>query len=79
MSVVNTDDGPRYRDPERLRAAYERHDTIAEVAEEFDASYRAVRTWLVRHEIHEPTEKRHLAAEVEALDPADVPALGGEE
>jgi hypothetical protein len=43
-----------HTDPEDLRDAYERHDTIAGAAEEFDVTYSAVFTRMKRHGIHQP-------------------------
>ena len=64
-----------HKDPDRLRAAYENADTVAEAVEEFDAPYRRVHENLVKQGIHEPDEnlnRQKYVAQLEKLRPEDV-------
>ncbi len=49
-------DEPAYRDPDRLREAYEAHDTFAAMTEALgvDVTPQTVRKHAIRHGIHEP-------------------------
>jgi hypothetical protein len=57
-----------HSDPDDLRAAYDRHETIADAAEEFEVSYQTVYKRLKHHGIHEPGDR-----------PGDEPAGGAAE
>jgi len=53
-------DTPAYRDPKALREAYDDHETVFEAAQDFDASYSAVRRWMIEYGIHKPeTRERY--------------------
>ncbi|WP_433633973.1 hypothetical protein [Halomicrococcus sp. NG-SE-24] len=78
--TTTRDDQPPYRNPDRLRAVYEREETIAGTATHFDVSYRTARTWLIRHDIFDPDSDGIPAPyrRLQALEPDDVglPPLG---
>ncbi|WP_138797993.1 hypothetical protein [Halostella sp. PRR32] len=69
MSVETAKD---YRDPEKLREAYERHDgTLRDVFDEFDASDRHLRRLLIQHDIHEGDERQYYR-DLDELNPEDL-------
>lgn len=53
---VSDGDPPDYRDPERLRAAYDSCETLAEMRDylEADVTVTTIRRQLMAHDIHEP-------------------------
>ena len=69
-----------YRDPERLRTAYEQAGTIAGTAAYFDVSETAVRMWLIHYGIYDPNTQglSAFADRLEELSPEDLglPPLG---
>lgn len=74
---------PAYRDPERLREAYEAHDTLTEVREALDAdvAVTTIRRHLLDHGIHDPDtdESRGLDSVAEPtgeVGAADATAAG---
>lgn len=71
-------DTPDYRNPEKLRSAYETEGTIKGTANRFDASCATVRNWLIEYGIHTPDPTGpSLAHRLEASDADDVgPAEG---
>lgn len=56
VHVGSDADMPAYRDPERLRAAYETHDTLSDVRDALDAdvAVTTIRRHLLEHGIHDP-------------------------
>ncbi|MFC4550068.1 MULTISPECIES: hypothetical protein [Halorussus] len=64
---------PSYRDPERLREAYEAHETFAEMTEALGASVtpQTVRHHMIKHGIHRPNARidSESGAETEVADP----------
>jgi hypothetical protein len=74
VSAENTE---RYKDPDALRDAYERHDGLLQaVYAEFDASDRHVRRLLVQYDIHEPNKDQSGDKYTQALENADPEDLG---
>lgn len=76
---------PAYKDPQRLREVYERHDTFPEMtaALNVDVTSETVRRHMVKHDIHDPDDARPLSytdATVTAGDDhvADEPAVVAE-
>jgi hypothetical protein len=69
-----------YRDPDRLRTAYEQAGTIVGTAAHFDVSETAVRMWLIHYGIYDPETQglTQVANRLEELSPEDLglPPLG---
>lgn len=66
---------PLYRDPAKLRAAYEAGGfTIRGAARELDEAYSTVRRWLIEFGIHQPRarEDDSLAKKLELANPDEV-------
>jgi hypothetical protein len=56
VHVGSDADLPAYRDPERLREAYEAHDTLTEIRDALgaDVAVTTIRRHLLEHGIHDP-------------------------
>lgn len=70
------DEQPAYRDPDRLREAYEAHSSFAAMRDALgvDVSAQTVRRNAIRHGIHEPAGGAEAASdEAESRDDADEP------
>ena len=69
-----------YRDPERLRAAFEQAGTIAGTAAHFDVSQTTARLWLIQYGLYDPEQQgmSSVANQLEELSPEDLglPPLG---
>ncbi len=69
-----------YRDPEKLRAAFEQAGTIAGTAAHFNVSQTTARLWLIQYELYDPEQQRmsSVANQLEELSPEDLglPPLG---
>ena len=63
-----------YRDPDRLRTAYEQAGTITGTAARFNVSETAVRIWLIRYGIYDPDTQglSQVANQLEELTPEDL-------
>ena len=63
-----------YRDPERLRTAYDQAGTIAGTAAHFDVSETAARIWLIHYGIYDPDTQglSQVANQLEELSPEDL-------
>ncbi len=63
-----------YRDPDRLRTAYEQAGTIAGTAAHFDVSETTARLWLIHHGIYDPEREglSSVANRLEDLLPEDL-------
>ncbi len=63
-----------YRDPDRLRTAYEQAGTIASTAAHFDVSETTARLWLIHHGIYDPEREglSSVANRLEDLLPEDL-------
>ena len=62
---------PPHRDPERLRAVYESHETFAEMTEALGATVtpQTVRNQMIKRGIHQPNCNRDSGTEDESDDP----------
>lgn len=69
-----------YRDPEKLRAAFEQAGTIAGTAAHFDISQTTARLWLIQYELYDPERQgmSSVANRLGELSPEDLglPPLG---
>lgn len=71
---------PTYRDPAKLRAAYELEGgDLSAVAEHFEGvHYTTVRKWLIEYGIHVPNESGlSRAKQLEEANPDEYPKTGG--
>lgn len=68
---VSEGDPPAYRDPARLREAYETCDTLAEIRDHLDAdvTVTTIRRQLIANDIHEPGVDESEAPDTEDPDP----------
>ena len=77
MVGVSAESAERYKDPDALRDAYERHDgSLQAVYAEFDASDRHIRRLLMRFDIHEPNKDLSKGKYTQTLENADPEDLG---
>lgn len=62
-----------WHDPEKVQAAYERYDTIVEIADHFGVTKKPIRKALRRHTDYEPVE--YTARKLERMDPGEIDGL----